>query len=104
MPPKRRKCSNLGRKTRNARKQAQYRSKQSEQQRKERNEIERIRILQSRTTRRPQAAIESMTLVCPHCKTIKHENEALLCCANGKVKIKAEQVDSPSDPLYSHEQ
>ena len=49
MPPIRR--SNLGRITRNATNQANYRSNQSPQERDDRNERERIRISQTREVR-----------------------------------------------------
>lgn len=56
MPPIRRGRSNLGRRTRNATNQANFQSHRTSQQREERNELERIRISQSRATRRVQTA------------------------------------------------
>ncbi|XP_076249983.1 uncharacterized protein LOC143189833 [Rhynchophorus ferrugineus] len=108
MPPIRR--SNLGRRTRNAINQANYRSNRTAQERDDGNERERIRISQTREARarhstnnraslNPAAfsydvsidysnyqcvVIGSMNLVCSHCKALKYKNEANgLCCANG---------------------
>ncbi|XP_076251520.1 uncharacterized protein LOC143190840 [Rhynchophorus ferrugineus] len=108
MPPIRR--SNLGRRTRNAINQANYRSNHTAQERDDGNERERIRISQTREARARHSAnnraslnpaafsydvsidysnyqcvvIGSMNLVCSHCKALKYKNEANgLCCANG---------------------
>ncbi|XP_076265190.1 uncharacterized protein LOC143199329 [Rhynchophorus ferrugineus] len=108
MPPIRR--SNLGRRTRNAINQTNYRSNRTAQERDDGNERERIRISQTREARarhstnnraslNPAAfsydvsidysnyqcvVIGSMNLVCSHCKALKYKNEANgLCCANG---------------------
>lgn len=124
MPPIRR--SNLGRITRNATNQANYRSNQSPQERDDRNERERIRISQTREARTRNSTnnraslnraafsydvsidysnyqcvvIGSMNSVCSHCKALKYKNEANgLCCANGKVKLIP--LDPPPEPLYS---
>ncbi|XP_050064729.1 uncharacterized protein LOC126553629 [Aphis gossypii] len=124
MPPIRR--SNLGRRTRNATNQANYRSNQSPQERDDRNERERIRISQTCEARTRNSTnnreslnraafsydvsidysnyqcvvIGSMNSVCSHCKALKYKNEANgLCCANGKVKLIP--LDPPPEPLYS---
>lgn len=123
MPPIRR--SNLGRITRNATNQANYRTNQSPQERDDRNERERIRISQTREVRTRNSTnnranlnraafsydvsidysnyqcvvIGSMNSVCSYCKALKYKNEANgLCCANGKVKLIP--LDPPPEPLY----
>lgn len=124
MPPIRR--SNLGRRTRNAKNQANYRSNRTAQERDDGNERERIRISQTREARARHSTnnraslnraafsydvsmdysnyqcvvIGSMNSVCSHCKALKYKNEANgLCCANGKVKLIP--LDPPPEPLYS---
>lgn len=124
MPPIRR--SNLGRRTRNATNQANYRSNRTAQERDDENERERIRISQTREARARHSTnnraslnraafsydvsidysnyqcvvIGSMNSVCSHCKALKYKNEANgLCCANGKVKLIP--LDPPPEPLYS---
>src|SRR6187551_3482502 len=124
MPPIRR--SNLGRRTRNATNQANYRSNHTAQERDDRNERERIRISQTREARARHLTnnrtslnraafnydvsidysnyqcveIGSMNSVCLHCKALKFKNEANgLCCANGKVKLIP--LDPPPEPLNS---
>lgn len=124
MPPIRRRY--LGRRTRHATKQANYRSNQTAQERDDRNERARIRISQTREARTRHSTnnhaslnraafsydvsidysnyqcvvIGSMNSVCSHCKALKYKNEASgLCCANGKVKLIP--LDPPPEPLYS---
>ncbi|CAF4946666.1 unnamed protein product [Pieris macdunnoughi] len=118
--------SNLGRRTRNATNQANYRSNRTAQERDDGNERERIRISQTREARARHSTnnreslnraafsydvsidysnyqcvvIGSMNSVCSHCKALKYKNEANgLCCANGKVKLIP--LDPPPEPLYS---
>lgn len=99
MPPIRR--SNLGRRTRNATNQANYRS--NSQTREARASLNRAAFSYDVSidySNYQCVVIGSMNSVCSHCKALKYKNEANgLCCANGKVKLIP--LDPPPEPLYS---
>ncbi|XP_050057702.1 uncharacterized protein LOC126550363 [Aphis gossypii] len=99
MPPIRR--SNLGKRTRNATNQANYRS--NSQTREARASLNRAAFSYDVSidySNYQCVVIGSMNSVCSHCKALKYKNEANgLCCANGKVKLIP--LDPPPEPLYS---
>ena len=107
MPPIRR--SNLGRRTRNATNQANYRSNSQTREARARNSTNNRASLNRAAfsydvsidySNYQCVVIGSMNSVCSHCKALKYKNEANgLCCANGKVKLIP--LDPPPEPLYS---
>ncbi|VEN40881.1 unnamed protein product, partial [Callosobruchus maculatus] len=113
--------TNLGRRTRNAASQRYIRTSQIDEEREERNEVERNRWNRSQQHRNvafnPYRAafnynvtidyssqqivdIGSMNIACPHCKPFKFKNEAPgICCASGQIKLTP--LIPPPEPLHS---